>query len=165
MATQVATQTQSRGTSQRGRKGNRGRGGNRGGRGGKAGKAEAKGTAEDSVPQDTATELTAEVKVPPPVEADGAEEDDLVCWICAEPVKYYALSQCGHRTCHVCALRLRALYKKLECTFCKVRQISLYYPYTLTPLAIGGTKHSCLHCVSGCTVDLLHPRVDAVQRY
>ncbi len=43
-----------------------------------------------------------------------------VCWICAEPVKYYALSECNHRTCHVCALRLRALYKKIECTFCKV---------------------------------------------
>ena len=42
-----------------------------------------------------------------------------VCWICAEPVKYYALSECNHRTCHVCALRLRALYKKMECTFCK----------------------------------------------
>ena len=43
-----------------------------------------------------------------------------VCWICAEPVKYYSVSECNHRTCHVCALRLRALYKKMECTFCKV---------------------------------------------
>jgi len=43
-----------------------------------------------------------------------------VCWICTEPIKYYALSECNHRTCHVCALRLRALYKKMECTFCKV---------------------------------------------
>lgn len=44
-----------------------------------------------------------------------------ICWICAEPVKYYAVSECNHRTCHVCALRLRALYKKMDCTFCKVR--------------------------------------------
>ena len=43
-----------------------------------------------------------------------------VCWICAEPVKYYSLSECNHRTCHVCAIRLRALYKKTDCTFCKV---------------------------------------------
>ena len=49
-----------------------------------------------------------------------SETTDL-CWICAEPVKYYALSECNHKTCHVCALRLRALYKKVECTFCKVR--------------------------------------------
>jgi hypothetical protein len=47
-----------------------------------------------------------------------------VCWICAEPVKYYSLSECNHRTCHVCALRLRALYRKTDCTFCKV--ISLH---------------------------------------
>jgi hypothetical protein len=55
-----------------------------------------------------------------------------VCWICAEPVKYYALSECNHRTCHVCALRLRALYKKIECTFCKVTLVltSLYISYT-----------------------------------
>jgi len=42
-----------------------------------------------------------------------------VCWICAEPVKYYSISECDHRTCHVCALRLRALYKKTDCAFCK----------------------------------------------
>ena len=47
--------------------------------------------------------------------------DSDVCWICAEPVKYYSLSECNHRTCHVCAIRLRALYKKTDCTFCKVR--------------------------------------------
>ncbi|THH11849.1 hypothetical protein EW145_g384 [Phellinidium pouzarii] len=47
------------------------------------------------------------------------EDEADVCWICAEPVKFYSLSECNHRTCHVCALRLRALYKKLECTFCK----------------------------------------------
>lgn len=51
---------------------------------------------------------------------DTNQEQDL-CLICAEPVKYYAVSDCNHRTCHVCALRLRALYKKLDCTFCKVR--------------------------------------------
>ena len=47
--------------------------------------------------------------------------DDDVCWICAEPVKYWSVSECNHRTCHVCGLRLRALYKKTDCTFCKVR--------------------------------------------
>ena len=54
---------------------------------------------------------------------DDSQEQDL-CWICAEPIKYYAVSECNHRTCHVCALRLRALYKKLDCTFCKVRLAS-----------------------------------------
>ena len=49
------------------------------------------------------------------------EDDTGICWICAEPVKYYSVSECNHRTCYVCALRLRALYNKQECVFCKVR--------------------------------------------
>ena len=51
---------------------------------------------------------------------EGGDTVEAVCWICAEPVKYYSVSTCNHRTCHVCALRLRALYKKLDCAFCKV---------------------------------------------
>lgn len=54
----------------------------------------------------------------------GSQSDADICWICAEPVKFYSLSECNHRTCHVCALRLRALYKKTDCTFCKVRRTS-----------------------------------------
>ncbi|KAG0149675.1 hypothetical protein CROQUDRAFT_88755 [Cronartium quercuum f. sp. fusiforme G11] len=46
------------------------------------------------------------------------EEPDL-CFICAEPFQYYALGVCSHRTCHICTIRMRALYKKHECTFCK----------------------------------------------
>jgi hypothetical protein len=47
-------------------------------------------------------------------------EEPALCYICAEPVRYWMLGTCNHRTCHVCSLRLRALYKKRECTFCKV---------------------------------------------
>lgn len=50
--------------------------------------------------------------------ADDDEEEDL-CWICAEPAKLYSVGPCNHRTCHICAIRLRALYKVRECTFCK----------------------------------------------
>ncbi|KAG5720335.1 LIM domain and RING finger protein, partial [Termitomyces sp. T112] len=56
-----------------------------------------------------------------------ASEDADVCWICAEPVKYYSVSECNHRTCHVCALRLRALYKRLDCTFCKEPQQTVVF--------------------------------------
>lgn len=48
------------------------------------------------------------------------DEEPETCYICAEPIKYFVLGTCSHRTCHVCSLRLRALYKKKECTFCKV---------------------------------------------
>ena len=112
MATQVATQTNTRGSGNRGRKGGRGRGGNRGGRQGgskQESKAPAEKQEEASSPTDSKTS-----------EAAAEADDAAICWICAEPVKYYSVSQCNHRTCHVCGLRLRALYKKLECTFCKV---------------------------------------------
>lgn len=126
MATQTTTQTQTRGTAQRGRKGNRGRGGSStrgGGRGGKPAKVPGDAVSASDGPVVGETEKD-EVKTVDQAAIDDEDGDDTVCWICAEPVKYYALSQCGHRTCHVCALRLRALYKKLECTFCKVRMFS-----------------------------------------
>ncbi|KAI0823569.1 hypothetical protein BC628DRAFT_1420857 [Trametes gibbosa] len=63
-----------------------------------------------------------------------ATEDGTVCWICAEPVKYWSISECNHRTCHVCALRLRALYKKMECTFCKEPQPTVIF--TTSPDAV-----------------------------
>lgn len=62
--------------------------------------------------------MPTDTSIAAPIEDNG---DDDVCWICAEPVKYWSVSECNHRTCHVCGLRLRALYKKTDCTFCKVR--------------------------------------------
>ncbi|ORY44274.1 hypothetical protein BCR35DRAFT_272992 [Leucosporidium creatinivorum] len=50
--------------------------------------------------------------------ADEVDEADM-CFICAEKAVLWALGECGHRTCHTCSIRLRALYKKRECTFCK----------------------------------------------
>lgn len=52
-----------------------------------------------------------------------------LCFICAEPVKYFSVTECNHRTCHVCALRLRALWKRLDCTFCKVSAMLPFLSY------------------------------------
>lgn len=53
--------------------------------------------------------------------ADSASDGEVdVCWLCAETVKFYSVAECNHRTCHTCAVRLRALYKKMDCAFCKV---------------------------------------------
>lgn len=71
------------------------------------------------------TTTTAENPTMDGAQAASDADEAAVCWICAEPVKYYSVSECNHRTCHVCALRLRALYKKMECTFCKVRAVVL----------------------------------------
>ncbi|CDW97020.1 hypothetical protein [Sporisorium scitamineum] len=58
--------------------------------------------------------------------AQDADKDDdelppegELCFICADPIKLTSVAPCDHRTCHICALRLRVLYKKDECTFCK----------------------------------------------
>ena len=127
MSTQIATQTtspttHSRGSSQRGRRGNRARGTTRGGRGGEV----RGGSKQPGIPAISQDKDTDEGEHGVEIVEDKAKLDDdigtdaALCFICAEPVKYYAVSQCNHRTCHVCALRLRALYKKSECTFCKV---------------------------------------------
>lgn len=55
--------------------------------------------------------------------AAGAEEEDLeaeVCFICASAVVHNSVAPCNHRTCHICALRMRALYKTKDCAHCRV---------------------------------------------
>lgn len=53
---------------------------------------------------------------------EGREEDveAEVCFICASPVIHNSIAPCNHRTCHICALRLRALYKTRACAHCRV---------------------------------------------
>lgn len=52
----------------------------------------------------------------------GEEEDDdaEVCFICASPVVHNSVAPCNHHTCHICALRMRALYKTRDCAHCRV---------------------------------------------
>lgn len=54
-------------------------------------------------------------------DADDAASDTTmnVCFICADPVKYSAIAPCNHATCHICSLRLRALYKTKACAHCR----------------------------------------------
>ena len=41
------------------------------------------------------------------------------CFICTEPIAWVAFGPCNHKVCHTCCLRLRALYKKKDCAYCK----------------------------------------------
>ncbi|KAL1889632.1 hypothetical protein Sste5346_008750 [Sporothrix stenoceras] len=52
---------------------------------------------------------------------DGAAGDDdaEVCFICANPVIHHAIAPCNHLTCHICALRMRALYRTKDCPHCR----------------------------------------------
>jgi hypothetical protein len=89
--------------------------------GAKSAVAASTSNANTSVANETIKDAAGATAPQTGAQEDTSQELDL-CWICAEPVKYYAVSECNHRICHVCALRLRALYKKLDCTFCKVRR-------------------------------------------
>ncbi|CBQ69886.1 conserved hypothetical protein [Sporisorium reilianum SRZ2] len=73
-------------------------------------------------PADTSPSSTAAAAQ---IQNDDDDDDDELppegelCFICADPIKLTSVAPCDHRTCHICALRLRVLYKKDECTFCK----------------------------------------------
>jgi hypothetical protein len=53
-------------------------------------------------------------------EGGGGEVEAEVCFICASPVMHHSVAPCNHRTCHICALRMRALYKTKDCAHCRV---------------------------------------------
>ncbi len=56
-------------------------------------------------------------------QAKGEEDEAELCFICASPVVHSSVGPCNHRTCHICALRLRALYKTRACAHCRVGNI------------------------------------------
>jgi hypothetical protein len=43
-------------------------------------------------------------------------------------VLHESIAPCNHRTCHICSLRMRALYKDNNCAHCRV---SLPFPRNL----------------------------------
>lgn len=67
-------------------------------------------------------------------EGDDASDDAVLCFICANPVAYHSIAPCNHTTCHICGLRMRALYKDKNCAHCRVRcalPVVLSAPYTV----------------------------------
>lgn len=145
----------------------RGRGGRSRGRGGNAGgntsrgargdsRSQPKGNSEDSKDNvaaavDPASLPKAPVTIPAAGGADG-EEDDVeaeVCFICASPVIHQSVAPCNHRTCHICSLRMRALYKGKECAHCRVCRTS---KSDLLPIEISTN----FFFVDTCTLCHLH---------
>ncbi|KAK9419610.1 hypothetical protein SUNI508_07346 [Seiridium unicorne] len=76
----------------------------------------------DTVPQGPASSKQPIPTPTVPNIVEGEGEDDVeaeVCFICASPVIHQSVAPCNHRTCHICALRMRALYKNKECAHCR----------------------------------------------
>lgn len=132
-ASNNAAPTHPRGEGNRGR--GRGRGGPRGrGRGdasrGGAGRGRGRGGGASAGAGNLA-EPGNEATGPPPQskpptfknkaqEQEGDGNDDEVCFICASDIDHRSITPCNHDTCHICALRMRALYKDKNCPHCRV---------------------------------------------
>jgi|SRR5579862_632367 len=58
----------------------------------------------------------------PEVTQTDIDSEGELCFICGNSMngRYYSLAPCNNAFCHVCSLRLRALYKSTNCPFCKV---------------------------------------------
>ena len=114
-----------------GRGGGRGRGfGRGGGEGGRGRGGRGRGRGGDARPPadpDPLGALQTPIKAlnisGPPKEGETADGDaeESVCFICANPVVYHSIAPCGHSTCHICSLRMRALYGVKACAHCRVK--------------------------------------------
>ncbi|EGO55765.1 hypothetical protein NEUTE1DRAFT_67730 [Neurospora tetrasperma FGSC 2508] len=126
-----ATPQGPRGDSNRGRgrgrgaaRGNRSRGGGDGaGRGG-AGRGKSRGGGQQGAAptpaQDSSSGDSNPTQWKTQQQQEAQDDDDAeVCFICANPITHHSVAPCGHSTCHLCALRLRALYKNKDCPHCR----------------------------------------------
>ncbi|KAJ5167668.1 uncharacterized protein N7482_003262 [Penicillium canariense] len=75
------------------------------------------GPHDDSESQPAPNVVTAGTKQVAAATDDA--DDGEICFICASTVEHTSVSPCNHRTCHICALRLRALYKNKGCAHCR----------------------------------------------
>ncbi|KAJ6784364.1 hypothetical protein PWT90_06688 [Aphanocladium album] len=120
-----------RGRGDRSGQNSRGGGGRRGRGGGNRGGARQDGLPAEPAAQDVAAaaraakeEANANGAAAPAHKATAKADDDDndnedVCFICANPVAHHSIAPCNHKTCHICGLRMRALYKTKDCAHCR----------------------------------------------
>ena len=82
-------------------------------------------SAMNDVVASTSTRLDRgrEAQETSPSAPDNPVEDSLdgdVCFICASTIEHTSIAPCNHQTCHICSLRMRALYKTRACAHCRV---------------------------------------------
>lgn len=91
-------------------------------------KSGAAGNGTPDVSSSTSLDSSSQATIPPgpgtEANTPGTQEEDdsdsEVCFICASPVVHNSIAPCNHRTCHICSLRMRALYKSKACPHCRV---------------------------------------------
>lgn len=67
----------------------------------------------------------APVALTPKTAGENEEDEEEVCFLCASDISFLAVPPCNHWTCHVCALRMRALMGNKACSYCKVSDFLL----------------------------------------
>lgn len=87
---------------------------------------------QDANPQSSTQEPQQPTEMQPltKVQSIGTEDSE-VCFICASPIEHIAIAPCNHQTCHICSLRLRALYKTRACAHCRTE--SPFVVFTNSP--------------------------------
>ncbi|KAJ4153875.1 hypothetical protein LMH87_010343 [Akanthomyces muscarius] len=119
-----------RGRGDRSGQNSRGGGGRRGRGGGNRGGVKQDGLPAEPAAQDVAVAARAAkeeagangIAAPAHKATQKLDDDDEaedVCFICANPVAHHSIAPCNHKTCHICGLRMRALYKTKDCAHCR----------------------------------------------
>ncbi|KAI5927499.1 hypothetical protein F4810DRAFT_698903 [Camillea tinctor] len=118
----------------RGRNRGRGRGGanprggpgrSQRGRGRGRGERTGEGISDDLTPAQAQTKAPDTTSTPSQLQpktegTDGADDAEAeVCHICASPIAHQSVTPCNHITCHICALRMRVLWKNKKCANCR----------------------------------------------
>jgi hypothetical protein len=102
--------------------------------------------ADQTHNNDTQSTSKATIKAKKPVVAATDDADDgEICFICASPVEHTSVSPCNHRTCHICALRLRALYKNKACAHCRVWSLQKQGSWANMQRALEPAVHILIH--------------------
>ncbi|KAH7150200.1 hypothetical protein B0J13DRAFT_499097 [Dactylonectria estremocensis] len=103
----------------RGKGNQKGRGGARRGRGGNNSSVDASASPAAQDVAAAASRAHALSSSAAAKEAGSDDEEAEVCFICANPVAHHSIAPCNHTTCHICGLRMRALYKTKDCAHCR----------------------------------------------
>ncbi|RKF54964.1 E3 ubiquitin-protein ligase hel2 [Golovinomyces cichoracearum] len=76
--------------------------------------------SENCEDRDTATTSSAPLgKLSSRKPADALSNDTETCIICASEIIHESFGPCNHRTCHICSIRMRVLFKDKTCTLCR----------------------------------------------
>ena len=76
--------------------------------------------ATDETPANPTAQEVAAVTRPQAPPTEEIPDDAEICFICANVVAHHSIAPCNHTTCHICGLRMRALYKDKNCAHCRV---------------------------------------------